>query len=130
MTLKEVKKGLEEIYRHIEKQACNTESNLIQVIWYTMQDEFLSQYKAIQTMIERCYPSTNLSLIFTINDVLQVFSDMAQSHWVGCKINSNSYLSSLYNLLLIFVMIWMIENILIRDLKRILTSVKNGWKLL
>ena len=80
VTLKEVRKGLEEMYRRIEKHAFEPKSNLIEVIWHAMQTEFLSQYKAIQSMIERCYPSSQLSLTFTINDVLQVFSDIAQSH--------------------------------------------------
>jgi len=80
VTLKEVRRGLEEMYRRIEKHAYEPESNLIQVIWHAMQEEFLSQYKAIQGMIERCYPSTNLSLTFTIDDVLQVFSNIAQLH--------------------------------------------------
>jgi hypothetical protein len=80
VTLKEVRKGLEEMYRHIEKHAFEPKSNLIEVIWHAMQTEFLSQYKAIQSMIERCYPSSNLGLTFTIDNVLQVFSDIAQSH--------------------------------------------------
>lgn len=80
VTLKEVRKGLEEMYRRIEKHAYEPNSNLIEVIWHAMQTEFLYQYKAIQGMIERCYPSSNLSLTFTIDDVLQVFSDIAQSH--------------------------------------------------
>lgn len=80
VTLKEVRKGLEEMYRRIEKHAYEPNSNLIEVIWHAMQTEFLSQYKAIQGMIERCYPSSNLGLTFTIEDVLQVFSDIAQSH--------------------------------------------------
>lgn len=80
VTLKEVRKGLEEMYRRIEKHAYEPKSNLIEVIWHAMQSEFLSQYKAIQGMIERCYPGSNLSLMFSIEDVLQVFSDIAQSH--------------------------------------------------
>lgn len=80
VTLKEVRKGLEEMYRRVEKHAFEPKSNLIEVIWHAMQTEFLSQYKAIQGMIERCYPSSNLGLTFSIDDVLQVFSDIAQSH--------------------------------------------------
>lgn len=80
VTLKEVRKGLEDMYRRIEKHAFDPNSNLIQVIWHAMQEEFLSQYKAIQGMIERCYPSSNLTLAITIDDILQVFSDIAQSH--------------------------------------------------
>lgn len=80
VTLKEVRKGLEEMYRRIEKHASEPDSNLIQVIWHAMQTEFLSQYKSIQSMIERCYPSSNLGLTFTIDDILQVFIDIAQTH--------------------------------------------------
>lgn len=80
VTMKEVKKGLEDMYRRIGKHAYEPDCNLIQVIWHAMQDEFLSQYKSIQGLIERCYPATNLSLPFTIDDILKVFSDIAQSH--------------------------------------------------
>lgn len=80
VTLKEVRKGLEDMYRRIEKHAFEPDSNLIQVIWRAMQEEFLSQHKAILGMIERCYPSSNLSLTFTIDDLCQVFSDIAQTH--------------------------------------------------
>lgn len=80
VTLKEVRKGLEDMYRRIEKHSFEPNSNLIEVIWHAMQTEFVSQFKTIQGMIERCYPSSNLSLAFSINDVLQVFSDIAQSH--------------------------------------------------
>lgn len=45
-----------------------------------MQEEFISQYKYIQEMIERCYPQSNISLLFKIEDVLNVFSDIAQTH--------------------------------------------------
>lgn len=80
VTLKEVQKGLEEMYRRIEKHASEPDSSLMEVVWRAMQQEFVSQYEYIQGMIERCYPATNLSLTFTIDDVLRVFSDIAQSH--------------------------------------------------
>lgn len=81
VTLKEVRKGLEEMYKRIEKHSSTEpDSNLIQAIWRDMQDEFLSQYNDKQKMIERCYPSSNLSLTFTIFDVIEVFKYIAQSH--------------------------------------------------
>ncbi|KAI1278056.1 Exocyst complex component 1 [Halotydeus destructor] len=79
-SLKEVKRGLEEMYRKVEKHAAEPDSTLIQVIWRSMQEEFISQYKAIQLMIERCYPDANLQLEFTIEDILNVFSEIARSH--------------------------------------------------
>ncbi|RWS23698.1 exocyst complex component sec3-like protein, partial [Leptotrombidium deliense] len=79
-SLKDIKKGLEEMYRKVEKHTCETDSTLVQVIWRSMQEEFLSQHKAINDMIERCYPDANITLSFTVADVLSVFSDIAQSH--------------------------------------------------
>jgi hypothetical protein len=76
--LKEVKKGLEEMYRKVGKHISDPESTLIQVIWRSMQEEFIAQYKAIENLIQRCYPDANLRLSFTIGDVLNVFSQIAQ----------------------------------------------------
>ncbi len=45
-----------------------------------MQEEFIAQYKGITGMIERCYPQANITLAFTIEDVLNVFSEIALQH--------------------------------------------------
>ena len=79
-SLKVVKKGLEEMYRKVEKHASEPESALIQVIWHSMQEEFMNQYKNIEDWIHRCYPDTNITLSFTSQDVQNVFTDIARSH--------------------------------------------------
>ncbi|XP_006822407.1 exocyst complex component 1-like, partial [Saccoglossus kowalevskii] len=79
-TAKEVKKGIDSLYKKVEKNLCE-EENLLQVVWHSMQDEFICQYKYFESMIARCYPGANIVLEFTINDVLQFFSDIAQSHY-------------------------------------------------
>ncbi|XP_077983719.1 exocyst complex component 1-like isoform X2 [Glandiceps talaboti] len=76
---KEVKKGLEHLNRKIEKTLCE-EENLLQVVWHSTQDEFIRQYKYFEAIIERCYPGAHITLEFTIDDVLQYFSDIAFSH--------------------------------------------------
>lgn len=76
---KEVKRGLESLYKKVEKHLCE-EENLLQVVWHSMQDEFIRQYKYIESSIERCYPGAMISLEFSINDILEFFSDIAQSH--------------------------------------------------
>lgn len=43
-----------------------------------MQEEFIAQYKAIENLIQRCYPDANIKLSFTVEDVLNVFSLIAQ----------------------------------------------------
>lgn len=76
---REVKKGLEHLYKKVDKHLCE-EGNLLQVVWRAMQEEFIRQYKAIEELTQRCYPDAQISLDFTINDILAYFSDIAQSH--------------------------------------------------
>lgn len=77
-SLKEVRKGLEEMYRKVGKHISDPDSTLIQVIWRSMQEEFIAQYKAIENLIQRCYPDANIKLSFTVEDVLNCFSMIAQ----------------------------------------------------
>ncbi|PVD35270.1 hypothetical protein C0Q70_06552 [Pomacea canaliculata] len=76
---KEVKKTLEHLYKKVEKQLCE-EENLLQVVWHEMQDVFINQYKHYDELMKKCYPDSQLGLEFTIENVLQYFSDIAQSH--------------------------------------------------
>ena len=51
-----------------------------QVLWRSMQEEFINAYKHVEDLINRCYPGSMITLEFTINDILEFFSDIAQSH--------------------------------------------------
>lgn len=76
---REVKKGLEHLYRKVEKHLCE-EENLLQVVWREMQGEFIAQYIYIEELIQRCYPDSMVTLEFTVQDILDFFSEIAQSH--------------------------------------------------
>ncbi|XP_048589253.1 exocyst complex component 1 isoform X2 [Nematostella vectensis] len=76
---KEVKKGLEHLYKKVEKHLCD-EENLLQVVWHNMQEEFIQQYKHFEDLISRCYPGSMITLEFTIDEVLLFFSNIAISH--------------------------------------------------
>jgi hypothetical protein len=76
---REVRKGLDNLYKKVERHLCE-EENLIQVVWRAMQEEFIQQYKCIEDLTQRCYPGSQIALDFTINDVLEYFSDIARSH--------------------------------------------------
>ncbi|KAK3606322.1 hypothetical protein CHS0354_041956 [Potamilus streckersoni] len=78
-TGKDVKKSLEHMYKKVEKHL-SEEENLLQVVWVSMQDEFIKQYNDYEELINRCYPDAKITLEFTINDVLDFFSDIARSH--------------------------------------------------
>lgn len=76
---KEVKKGLDNLYKKVDKHLCEEES-LLQVVWHSMQDEFIRQYKHFEDLIGRCYPGSGVTMEFTIQDMLEYFSSIAQSH--------------------------------------------------
>ncbi|XP_067891147.1 exocyst complex component 1 isoform X1 [Heterodontus francisci] len=76
---KEVKKGLDNLYKKVDKHLCE-EENLLQVMWHSMQDEFIRQYKHFEGLIARCYPGSGIIMEFTIQDILEYFSSIAQSH--------------------------------------------------
>lgn len=76
---KELKKGLEQLYKKVEKHLCE-EENLLQVVWHSMQEDFIQQYKHFEDLIQRCYPGSMINLEVTINDILSYFSNIAQSH--------------------------------------------------
>ncbi|KAG1710456.1 Exocyst complex component 1 [Nymphon striatum] len=76
---KEVRKGLDSLYKKVEKHLSD-EGNLLQVVWRSMLEEFIAQYKYIESLIERCYPGSMIALEFTIDDILTFFSDIARSH--------------------------------------------------
>lgn len=101
---KEVKRGLESLYKKVEKHLSEEENLLqvnffmfmkvkgsevfessiflinFQVVWRAMQEEFIVQYKTIESLIGRCYPGSKITLEFTIDDILVFFSEIAQSH--------------------------------------------------
>ncbi|XP_078067672.1 exocyst complex component 1-like [Mustelus asterias] len=75
---KEVKKALENLYKKVVKHL-SEEGNLLQVVWYTMQGEFVRQYKEFEEMIARCYPGSGITMNFSIEDILQYFLDITKS---------------------------------------------------
>ncbi|ENN72139.1 hypothetical protein D910_08454 [Dendroctonus ponderosae] len=74
-----VKKGIESLYKKVEKHL-SEEGNLLQVVWRAMQEEFIRQYKMLEELIQQCYPGSMVSLEFSIEDILQYFSEIARSH--------------------------------------------------
>ncbi|KAK5965150.1 Exocyst complex component 1 [Trichostrongylus colubriformis] len=76
---KEVKKGLEQLYKKVEKHLVD-HSSLLQVVWREMQDQFLKQLQGYQRLMSSCYPGSKLELEVTVQDVLSYFSDIAQQH--------------------------------------------------
>ncbi|XP_063242626.1 exocyst complex component 1 [Bacillus rossius redtenbacheri] len=76
---REVKKGLDSLHRKVDKHLC-PEENLNQVVWHAMQEEFITQYKCIEELIQRCYPGSMITLDFSIQQILEFFSEIARTH--------------------------------------------------
>ncbi|KAH8360501.1 exocyst complex component 1 [Drosophila serrata] len=76
---REVKKGLENLYKKVEKHL-SEEENLLQVVWHAMQEEFIAQYNYLEERIQKCYAGAMINLEFNIQDILAFFSDIARSH--------------------------------------------------
>lgn len=45
-----------------------------------MQEEFIQQYKNLEELMQRCYPGSMMALEFSIEDILNFFSEIARSH--------------------------------------------------
>uniref|UniRef100_A0A8R1XYQ7 Sec3-PIP2_bind domain-containing protein n=1 Tax=Onchocerca volvulus TaxID=6282 RepID=A0A8R1XYQ7_ONCVO len=76
---KEVKKGLEQLYKKIEKHLID-DSSLLQVVWRNMQDEFLKQLKHYNEVMGQCYPNSRIDFEVSVQDVLSYFSQFAMQH--------------------------------------------------
>ncbi|SPP87311.1 exocyst complex component 1 [Drosophila guanche] len=76
---REVKKGLENLYKKVDKHL-SEEENLLQVVWHAMQEEFIAQYNYLEERIQKCYAGAMINLEFNIQDILAFFSDIARSH--------------------------------------------------
>ncbi|KAI9015084.1 exocyst complex component Sec3-domain-containing protein [Gaertneriomyces semiglobifer] len=76
---KEIKKGLESLYKRVEKHYPD-EDGLLQVIWRGIQEEFAKTYKRYEELIGSCYPEANARLEFTLQELLGYFSELARAH--------------------------------------------------
>ncbi|KAJ3074763.1 Exocyst complex component 1 [Podochytrium sp. JEL0797] len=79
---KEIKKGLEQLYKKVEKGFTDEvdRGSLLQVVWRGIQEAFMTNLKRWDELIQLCYPDTGLKVEFTIEDLLGYFSEIAQNH--------------------------------------------------
>ncbi|CDW56417.1 Exocyst complex component 1 [Trichuris trichiura] len=77
--LADVRKEINALYRIIESQL-SEEKHLLQVVWRNVQDSFIRRYKQYDGLIDLCYPQSNARMEFSIQDLLNCFSAIAQQH--------------------------------------------------
>ncbi|NWI53268.1 EXOC1 protein, partial [Calyptomena viridis] len=76
---KEVKKALETLYRKIHKHL-SPEENLLPVVWHSMEQEFIRQYREFEGLIQRCYAGSGIAMEFSVEDLLSYFSSITLSN--------------------------------------------------
>ena len=78
--MKQIKRGLEQLYRKVEKHFSDEQGGLLQVIWRSIQTDFTKQLKKFEEYIAVCYPDSGLRVDITIDDLLAYFSEIAKLH--------------------------------------------------
>ncbi|KAM8800167.1 LOW QUALITY PROTEIN: exocyst complex component 1-like [Eudromia elegans] len=76
---KEVKRGLEMVYRKIHRHL-SPEENLLPVVWHAMEQEFMRQYQEFEDLIQRCYAGSGITMDFTMEDLLSYFNSITLSN--------------------------------------------------
>lgn len=75
--LREVKKSLELVHRRVLKHFCS-EEGLQQVVWHTIQEELITRYHHCVSILQQCYPNSDVQLLFTVQEILEYFSEIAK----------------------------------------------------
>ena len=68
----QVKKGLDKLYHKMEKDM--SDASQLEVTWGNMQKAFIEQFKEFEDLIGQCYPGSNITLEFTIEDLINYIS--------------------------------------------------------
>eukprot|EP00048_Salpingoeca_helianthica_P004322 m.75801 g.75801 ORF g.75801 m.75801 type:complete len:247 (-) comp13145_c0_seq3:25-765(-) len=71
---KEVRKGIEQMYKRVERHLCD-EANLRVVVLRAMQEEFVNRYKHFESLMQSCYPGAQIKFEFTENELMSFFLD-------------------------------------------------------
>eukprot|EP00035_Acanthoeca_spectabilis_P039806 m.65206 g.65206 ORF g.65206 m.65206 type:complete len:879 (-) comp9747_c0_seq2:2106-4742(-) len=69
---KEVKKGLDAMYKKVDKHLSD-DAYLLDVVWRNLQAEFVKQYHRFDELIAQCYPGEKVSLEFDEKKLLEYF---------------------------------------------------------
>ena len=76
LSLSQVKKGLEKLYKRCDKDL-SEESGRLRVVWGAMQEAFINQYDHFTKLIQKCYPGSNVQLEFKMDDIIEYFRSIS-----------------------------------------------------
>jgi hypothetical protein len=72
---KEVKKGLEKLFRRVEREVSE---EVLEVVWGDMQGCFMQQVARFNQLIQQCYSGAGIALEFNEGDVAEYFRSIAE----------------------------------------------------
>ncbi|CAG8627812.1 8095_t:CDS:10, partial [Paraglomus occultum] len=67
-TAREIKKGLEQLYKRVEKHFTE-EEGLLRVVWGIIGQVVIDNHKHFIDLINRCYPDSNIKLEYSLSDL-------------------------------------------------------------
>ena len=70
----QVKRGLEKLYRRVEKDVSEA---VLQVVWGAMQEAFIEQAQRFESLIDECYPGASIRLEFTLDNLAEYFANIS-----------------------------------------------------
>ncbi|KAJ3040279.1 hypothetical protein HK097_002606 [Rhizophlyctis rosea] len=76
---KEIKKGLESLYKRVDKHFPD-EEGLLQVVWRGIQEEFMKRTQRYEDILKQCYRESGIRLDFSMEELLGYFSELARAH--------------------------------------------------
>ena len=70
-----MRKGLDGIHKRVEKQFADGDALLKQLVWKSIQQEFMAKLSRYEAILSSCYPDIK-KLEFSIEDVLGYFNEL------------------------------------------------------
>ncbi len=64
------------MYKRVERHL-SEEDNMLIVVWHMLQEEFVKTYRHYTSLIAQCYRDPNIHLEFTIEELLEYFTNIA-----------------------------------------------------
>lgn len=66
------------MYRRVEKHF--PDGSLLQVVWRGLQEQLIAVHSRYSSLIDKCYPDSQVKLLFTVADMCQLLSEIAMKH--------------------------------------------------
>ena len=73
----QVRKGIEQMYKRVERHLCE-EASLRIVVLRSMQEEFVNRYRHFEELMQQCYPGAQIKFEYSLSDIMSYFADFTK----------------------------------------------------